>query len=454
MNIPLRVLIVEDSEDDAIVLIRQLERANFKLTFLQVASRQSMEAALREQVWDLVISDHLLPGFGSFEALRLVRQIQPDIPFIVVSGVIGEEIAVAVMKAGANDYVMKSNLARLAPSIERELRDAESRRARKRAEKALQRSQQELEDFFENALVGLRWMGPDGLILRANESELKMLGYSRGEYVGHNIAEFEAEKGGTDEVLQRLRNGEALQNHEMRLRCKNGAIKDVLLNANVLWEDERFVHSRCFSRDVTERRAAQAVRAYLAAIVESSEDAIIGKSLEGTILTWNAAAQDMYGYKVEEVKGRSSAVLVPANQSEELPQMYEKIKRGERIARFETVRVRKDGRLVNVSLSISPIRDSSGKVIGVSSIERDVSARKREEEVRLKLIEELTDALSSIKTLKGLLPICASCKKIRDDHGYWQKVELYISEHTGAEFTHGICPECMHRLYPEYAPQR
>src|SRR5579884_147142 len=454
MNVPLRVLIVEDSEDDAIVLLRQLERANFKPTFLQVASRKAMETALREQVWDLVISDHLLPGFGSFEALRLVRQIQPDIPFIVVSGVIGEEIAVAVMKGGANDYVMKSNLARLAPSIERELRDAESRRARKRAEEALQRNQQELEDFFENALVGLRWMGPDGLILRANEAELSMLGYSRQEYVGHHISEFEAEKGGMDEVLQRLRNGETLQNHEMRLRCKSGSIKDILLNANVLWEEGRFVRSRCFSRDVTERRAAQAVRAYLAAIVESSEDAIIGKSLDGTILTWNAAAEAMYGYKAEDVKGKSSSILVPGSDTGELTEMYAKIKSGERIARYETVRVRKDGRLVHASLSLSPIHDPSGKVIGVSSIERDITARKREEEVRLKLIEELTDALGSIKTLKGLLPICASCKKIRDDHGYWQKVELYISAHTGAEFTHGICPECMHRLYPEFAPQR
>ncbi|HWF17635.1 MAG TPA: response regulator, partial [Verrucomicrobiae bacterium] len=204
MKVPLRVLVVEDSEDDTIVLIRELERANFKPSFQQVFSRQALESALREQAWDLVISDHLLPGFGSFEALRVTKQIQPDIPFIVLSGVIGEEIAVAVMKAGANDYVMKNNLTRLAPSIERELREAESRRARKRAEEALQRSRQELEDFFDHASVGLRWVGPDGVILRANQAELDMLGYSHEEYVGHNIAEFHADEGTADEVLRRL----------------------------------------------------------------------------------------------------------------------------------------------------------------------------------------------------------------------------------------------------------
>jgi hypothetical protein len=89
-------------------------------------------------------------------------------------------------------------------------------------------------------------------------------------------------------------------------------------------------------------------------------------------------------------------------------------------------------------------------VTGISAIERDITARKREEQERVKLIGELTEALGNIKTLKGLLPICASCKKIRDDHGYWQKVESYISDHTQAEFTHGICPDCLRRLYPEY----
>ena len=108
---------------------------------------------------------------------------------------------------------------------------------------------------------------------------------------------------------------------------------------------------------------------------------------------------------------------------------------------------------MDVSLAISPIKDGRK-----SSACRPLSATspgpKREEAERLKLIVELTEALARIKTLKGLLPICASCKKIRDDKGYWQKVELYISEHTEAEFTHGICPDCMHRLYPEYTVKR
>ena len=109
----------------------------------------------------------------------------------------------------------------------------------------------------------------------------------------------------------------------------------------------------------------------------------------------------------------------------------------------------KRGEKLDVSLTLSPIKDDAGAVVGVSAIERDITVTKREEEERLKLIEELTEALRNIKTLRGLLPICASCKKIRDDRGYWQKVESYIAEHTNAAFTHGLCPDCLEKLYPE-----
>src|SRR5579885_1606220 len=116
MKVPLRVLVVEDSEDDTFLLLRELRRAHFDTTHEQVFTLPAMEAALRERTWDLIISDHSLPGFGSFEALKLAQATQPEIPFIVLSGAIGEELAVSVMKAGANDYVMKSNMKRLVPT--------------------------------------------------------------------------------------------------------------------------------------------------------------------------------------------------------------------------------------------------------------------------------------------------------------------------------------------------
>ncbi len=237
---------------------------------------------------------------------------------------------------------------------------------------------------------------------------------------------------------------------EVRLRCKNGDINHVVINANVLREKEKFIHARCFTRDITDRKDAEAAAAYLAAIVESSEDAIIGTSLEGVILSWNAGAELMYGYTAAEAKGCPITLLAPLSRPEHWPQIYERLTRGEKIGRLETIRHRKDGTAVEVALTFSLIKDRRGDVAGISTIERDITARKREEAERSKLISELTEALGRIKTLRGLLPICAACKKIRDDGGYWQKLEAYICEHTEAEFTHGICPECLARLYPQY----
>jgi len=130
----LRVLIAEDSEDDALLIVRELERGGYDPVMCRVDSEPEMRAALEEGGWDLIITDHNMPSFDSGDALRLAREYDPNVPFILVSGSIGEEIAVDAMKAGAHDYVMKDNLTRLLPAIERELREAENRRAHQEAQ--------------------------------------------------------------------------------------------------------------------------------------------------------------------------------------------------------------------------------------------------------------------------------------------------------------------------------
>jgi PAS domain S-box-containing protein len=129
-----------------------------------------------------------------------------------------------------------------------------------------------------------------------------------------------------------------------------------------------------------QRHQAEEARGRLADIVESSIDAIIGKTLEGVITSWNAGAQRLYGYSAEEVIGRSIALLVPPEREDELPTILKRLRRGERLAEFETVRVRKDGRRLDVSVTVSPIRDARGRLVGASAIARDISERKRAEE--------------------------------------------------------------------------
>ncbi len=452
MSKPLRVLIVEDSEDDTIFVLRELQRYGFEPFFERVDNLTAMAAALDAGEWDVIISDHTLPGFGSLHALELARQRGLDVPFIVVSGTIGEDAAVKAMKAGANDYVMKRQLNRLSPAIERELGEALSRRVRRQAEAALLRSEQDLNDFFEHAPMGLHWLGPSGTILRVNHAELVMLGYFHDEYVGRPLSDFCIDRSVVDDILSRLHAGESLKDYETQMRRKDGSIRDVQIDSNVLWEKGKFIHSRCFTRDITDRKRGEAAGAFLAAIVDSSDDAVVGTSLDGVIQSWNVGAERMYGFAAAEVVGRPLSLLVPPYRPEEPPSLYARVKEGEWIRNYETVRLRKDGTRIPVSLKFSPIKDSAGIVIGISAIERDITDRKRNEEERLKLIEELTTALANIKTLHGLVPICSWCRRIRDDQGYWEQLESYLSEHTEAEFTHSICPDCQAREHQALEP--
>src|SRR2546429_506790 len=157
------------------------------------------------------------------------------------------------------------------------------------------RSQAELEKFFESAPVGIRWTAPDGTILRANRSELDLLGYQPDEYLGRNIAQFCVNPEVAVDSARRLAGGETLRNVEIRMRHRDGSIRHGLPSANALFEGEQFIHARCVTRDITDRIQAEQALAQFKAMVESADDAVIGKTLEGLITSWNAAATRLYG---------------------------------------------------------------------------------------------------------------------------------------------------------------
>jgi PAS domain S-box-containing protein len=283
----------------------------------------------------------------------------------------------------------------------------------RRSEEQIRRSQQELADFFDNATVGLHWVGPTGTILRANRAELNLLGYSADEYVGHHIAEFHVDGDVIHDMLRRLWAGENLRDREARMRCKDGSIKHVLIDSSVLWEDGRFIHTRCFTRDITEQKHAEDTRLRLAAIVESCEDAILSIDLRGTITSWNRGAEGLYGYTPQEVVGKPISVLIPPDHQNDFPTIMARLRRGERIEHYETRRLRKDGTRVDVSLTVSPVRNAAGQILGASKIARDITQRRRAEETlrrqseRLRLLWEAAGVLLAADDpetmLRGLL---------------------------------------------------
>ena len=178
---PLAALIIEDSETDALLIVRLLKKAGYEIVFERVETAAQMLSALEKHTWDIVISDHSLPQFDSIAALRLLQETRLDIPFIAVSGTMSEEIAVTMMKAGANDYLNKANLTRLIPAIERELAQAKGRQEHRLAEAALARSEQAHRALFENVPVGLYRASANGNLLDVNPAMVKMFGYKERE---------------------------------------------------------------------------------------------------------------------------------------------------------------------------------------------------------------------------------------------------------------------------------
>ena len=168
MNKSLRILIIEDSEDDTILLTRKLRQSGYEPLYERVDTRKKMEESLKKQSWDLILCDYSMPNFNAVEALKLLQKSRLDIPFIIISGTIGEDIAVEAVKAGASDYMLKDNLIRLLPAIDRELRELKNRRARKLAEEALIKSEQNLQNIISASMDGVVVVDENGIVYFVN----------------------------------------------------------------------------------------------------------------------------------------------------------------------------------------------------------------------------------------------------------------------------------------------
>jgi PAS domain S-box-containing protein len=267
----------------------------------------------------------------------------------------------------------------------------------KTTQDALHERERELNDFFENAAVPIHWVGPDGTILRANQAEFDLLGYTRDEYVGRNIVDFHEDAPVIEDILRRLKTGEVLHNYPARLRCKDGSAKQVQIDSSVYFQDGEFIHTRCFTRDVTAQLDAEQASARLAAIVSSSADAIVGKLLDGTVTSWNGAAEQIFGYSEAEMVGNTIFRLIPDELHGHERALLQQISQGNAVQFSETERIRKDGQRISIALSVSPIHDGQGRVIGASSIKRDVTEQRQAIEALAQSQERLQLALKAAR---------------------------------------------------------
>jgi PAS domain S-box-containing protein len=220
----------------------------------------------------------------------------------------------------------------------------------------------------------------NGIIQSCNAAGERMFGYSTGELIGQPVRilippDRQSEE---DDILARIRRGERIDHFETIRFRKDGRPVDVSLTISPVRDASgQIIGASKIARDITEQTRNRAAHSYLAAIVDSSEDAIISKNLDGIIQSCNASAEELFGYPAEELVGRSIRLLIPPDRQAEEDEILARIRRGERIEHFETVRRSKDGRPIDVSLSISPVRDRDGRIIGVAKLARDITEQKR-----------------------------------------------------------------------------
>ncbi|MGZ6387067.1 MAG: response regulator, partial [Ktedonobacteraceae bacterium] len=227
MGTPLSVLIVEDSEDDALLLLHEIKRGGYDPTFERVETPQAMKVALDRHKWDIVISDYVMPHFSGLAALELLQRNRLDMPFIIVSGNIGEDMAADAMKTGANDYVMKSNLSRLTPAIKRELREAVVRQEHKRAEEALQKSESLLQLQINRMPIGCILWNSEFCIGSWNPAAEEIFGFKADEVLGKHPYSLIVPKDvqpHIDIIWRRLLEGDAIAHSVNENITKDGRI--------------------------------------------------------------------------------------------------------------------------------------------------------------------------------------------------------------------------------------
>ncbi|HKI93698.1 MAG TPA: PAS domain S-box protein [Gemmatimonadales bacterium] len=388
MTTPLRLLIVEDSEDDALLLVRELRRAGFALEHRRVDTAEAMAAALDDATWDLVIGDYSMPHFSGTDALALVRARAGDTPFIFVSGTIGEDKAVEAMRAGANDYVLKDNLRRLVPAIERELRDAAARRERRRAEEALRASEARFRRLVDSNLIGIVFWHRSGLITDANDAFLRMLGYSRDDLeagrLNYRTLTPPEHQPATARAVDDVTVGGVAGPFEKEYLHADGHRVPVLVGPAAFEDDpERGI---TFVLDLTESRRAQQALMDEAemrrSILEATPLAVIVLDVQGRVVLWNRAAEQTFGWTADEVLGRPNPVLPPGGRSEADAIVRETLA-GQLVVGQDVRRQRADGRWVDVRVSTAPIRDATGTPRGVVGILEDITdALRMEEQLR------------------------------------------------------------------------
>jgi two-component system, cell cycle sensor histidine kinase and response regulator CckA len=391
----LRVLSVEDSKVAAEFLQRNLSHAGFALVFERVETPEAMKIALETREWDVILCDYSMPQFNAPAALALVKEMGFDIPFIIISGNIGEEVAVKMMQAGVHDYLLKDNLARLVPAIERQLEDAKNRQVQKQAEVALKASEAEMRSLFEAMTDVILVLDSEGRYLKIAQTNPTYLYKPSADLLGKTLHEI-FPKAKADLFLAHIR--QVLDDGQ-----RSSIEYSLPINGLDMWFDGSVSPMSpdsvlWIARDITERKLAEEqLRLQLdftEAITINLGEGVYAVDQSGRLIFMNPAAERALGWGRSELLGQSMHEVIhfqyadgrrrPAGECP-LPGVLHS---GEAIEVESDDFTRKDGSIFPVSYSSSPII-TRGKAVGTVLAFRDITARKRAIEEMAQLNDQL-----------------------------------------------------------------
>ena len=401
-----RILVVDDDARVRRVISSMLSRhSGWEICGEAADGQQSVELA-RATNPDIVLMDVSMPGMNGLDATRILRREIPRIDVILVSQNDPKIISHQAADVGARAYCSKSDLGRnLVPIIERTLEDRLIKRT-DMASHAFERNPSNQASSLLAAIVDssddvIISKTLDGIITSWNKTAERVFGYSAREAIGSHITliipkDRLAEE---DTIIARVKRGERLEHFDTLRQRKDGTLIDLSLTISPIKDSSgRVVGASKVARDITDRKRAERSTALLAAIVDSSDDAIVSKTLDGIITSWNKTAERIFGYLPEEAIGKHITLIIPRERWDEETNIIERVRHGERIDHFQTARRRKDGSLVDVSLTISPVRDSAGNIIGASKVARDITAHVRAAELLRDSEEEFRRLSQSLDT--------------------------------------------------------
>jgi PAS domain S-box-containing protein len=342
-------------------------------------------------------------------------------------------------------------------SLEKEITE------RKRMEASLQASEILYRTLIETSPDAILLADTNTNFIMVNQVAVRLYGYQNAEeMIGKtflNLIVPEEQPRLFEHFKETLQTGSS-QEMECTSLKKDGSSFPVEVNASLLIDAQgRPKGTIAIVRDITGRkRAEEALREseeQYRSVLDNIEYGYFEVDIAGNFTFFNDSLCRILGYSRDETMGMNNRQYMDKENTQKVYQAFNRVyATGEPYRSFDWEILRKDGTKRFVESSVSLLRDLKGERIGFRGIVRDITERKLAEEEREKLIHEIQDALAQIKKLSGLLPICASCKKIRDDKGYWNQIESYIRDHSEAEFSHGICPDCMKKLYPDFADNK